>query len=210
MRIIFSRDRCDTNTRRLQSRNRPSHCRANLFILDPDERHVRKLPGSSGGYLRCSRLTDRRHRYIDRFIFWPRSALVDPVAQQCQFLPGQTISIGRHPILIIVGQRDPLDQLALLRISRNDGRVLAIAECLGPPIQPQFTFLFLRAVALEAVTLEQWHHLLLEVQYSRWRIGVIFSGRFLFRSFFFFLFLFLFLFRWNRILGAARDADGTG
>ena len=75
------------------------------------------------------------------------TACVDPSFENLDLLLRQGVAFGRHP-RVGVGGRDFFDQQAVVGISRFNRRtVIAAAADRGRRVQPQFRFLFQRAVA---------------------------------------------------------------
>ena len=82
-------------------------------------------------------------------------SLVDPFAQSLLLLIGQGLSAveRRHVVVVVRGQKDPVDQFAFLGIPLDDHRIprLGRFKCSRLQVKPQtaLPFLFIRSVAME-------------------------------------------------------------
>ena len=90
----------------------------------------------------------------------PRRAAADPFDERGD-LVGRQLRLGGHLIGLAVANR--VDQQALVRLARHDGRrrVAPLEHC-GPRVEPQVALLFGLAVALVAAGGQQRPHLLFE------------------------------------------------
>ena len=86
----------------------------------------------------------------------PRGALVDPLPQQFDLFGTQRIAFGRHP-LVVVPRCDATNQLALLRLLRNDRLLARVSSPHGTSsrIKPQPALLLLVSMTLHAMLLQR-------------------------------------------------------
>src|SRR5579872_714858 len=102
------------------------------------------------------------------------STLLDPLLENrdlaCADRLGLTLSRLRHEIFRIFGF-NPLDQLALLRVTRNDSVAMAFALLHRPfsQVKPQACFAHLRVgtVTSETTAGQDGLHILIEIEVSR-------------------------------------------
>jgi hypothetical protein len=99
--------------------------------------------------------------------FGPDSALIDPIRDQTDLGLGQRLSFVRHHIIVALRQVDAAHHLALAGVARDKGRaVLAALEGRVPRIQAQLTLLLFRAMAFDAVLLENGLNVLPEIHFG--------------------------------------------
>ena len=93
----------------------------------------------------------------------PGGARVDPLLEQCDLGGGEPVAIGRH-LLLVVGARDPADQLTVATLAGDDHRPeVATFERTVFHIEPQAALLRVGAVAVAAAADEQRPDLPLKV-----------------------------------------------
>ena len=97
----------------------------------------------------------------------PGGARVDPLLDQCDLGGGEPVAIGRH-LLLVVGARDPADQLTLAALAGDDHRP-EVAPLQRPVfhIEPQAALLRIGAVAVAAAADEQRPDLPLKIDGGR-------------------------------------------
>ena len=92
----------------------------------------------------------------------PHRAALDPRFHRRDLRGRQSLALGRHP-LVIVGARDAPKHRRRVCFPRNNRRTVVPAfKSKRLRIQPQFALLLFRAVALDAVLLQQWADFLFE------------------------------------------------
>ena len=90
----------------------------------------------------------------------PGCAAGDPDFEVSDGFVGQ-LSLGGHFEFLVFERRD---QAALIRFARDDGRAFfATLENGGAGVESQVAFLLIRAVALEALTYQDWADLLFKM-----------------------------------------------
>ena len=101
-------------------------------------------------------VADGFRRRFGHHAFRPDRALVDPVPDQIGLRLGQRIAFAGHDVIVAGRQGDAMVEVAFVRMAGHDGQaVLAALHGRRLGIEAQVAFLFFRAVAFDAVLLEQ-------------------------------------------------------
>ena len=86
-----------------------------------------------------------------RFFFRPDCALINPRFQHANLIRGESVALGRHLIIRILG-RDAFDEMALSALASDPKRFLRLtaARSIRFVVQSQAAFLFIRSVTFVA------------------------------------------------------------